>query len=131
MDEFTPLERAVMDKLLEGDEPESIALRAQWHAATVASRDYSGVGFFTELKVPAELTLPDKPPRLTISGVIAFIEGIPHGAGFVVFVKDGLLDTLEGFTYDGEWPAEIGSFALVHLEDLPSATSGRRRGGRA
>jgi hypothetical protein len=42
-----------------------------------------------------------------ISDVGAEIEGVRHGVGFVLFIQDGRLDCLEGFTYDDPWPDEV------------------------
>ena len=40
------------------------------------------------------------------------ISGLRHGAGFVLFVDDGQLAMLEGFSYDGPWPQDIKEFSL-------------------
>jgi hypothetical protein len=49
------MERRALDMLLAGDKPELAVFRAQLNAATVASRKFTGVGFFTRLSVSAEL----------------------------------------------------------------------------
>ena len=53
--------------------------------------------------------------RLTLSGVAAAIDGLRMGAGFVLFVQDGMLDMLEGFTYDGAWPDRVEAFDVGRL----------------
>jgi hypothetical protein len=40
---------------------------------------------------------------MALGDVTATIEGLEHGAGFVLFVQDGVLDVLEGFSYDEPW----------------------------
>ena len=40
-----------------------------------------------------------------LSDVGADLVGVDHGVGFALFVKDGRLDFLEGFTYADAWPA--------------------------
>ncbi|NUQ35661.1 MAG: hypothetical protein HUU29_12065 [Planctomycetaceae bacterium] len=100
--ELTKLERAVMDALLDGDHPVLGILRQQYAEAKVVSRELSGVGFFTNF------TVPESVPRLKeeiglIGGVGAEVEGINHGAGFWLFLKDGHINMLEGFTYDDPW----------------------------
>jgi hypothetical protein len=37
------------------------------------------------------------------------------GAGFVLFLQDGMLDMLEGFTYDGAWPDRVEAFDVRRL----------------
>jgi len=43
--------------------------------------------------------------RRAIGDVHAELAGLSHGAGFVLFIKDGRLDCLEGLTYDEAWHA--------------------------
>ena len=99
-----------MTMLLAGDGPTLEQLRRQLEVATVSSREHSGVGFFTNFEVPAELRLSFN--TLHLEGVEATIAGLQYGAGFVVFISDGVIDCLEGFTYGEDWPAEVTEFTL-------------------
>ena len=47
-----------------------------------------------------------------LGGVEATIEGLEHGVGFTLFLTDGWLDNLEGYTYDEPWPDTIETFSL-------------------
>jgi hypothetical protein len=112
MSELTDLERAVLCKLLDGEDENLAALRRQLEIATVESRDMTGVGFYTKLVVRnGSHRLSDR--RSAIFGdVIAEIRGLRNGAGFLLFVTEGLLDILEGYSTDEPWPKEITSFKL-------------------
>jgi hypothetical protein len=111
---LSALERSVLEKLLDGNHPVLAALRAQLDSCEVSSRQFSGVGFFTNLRVDRSVRpAPTSHPRIHISGVGGKISGLEHGAGFVLFVTDGYLDFLEGFTYDEPWPPVISEFLLV------------------
>jgi hypothetical protein len=101
-----------MTMLLAGEGPTLEQLRRQLAAATVASREHAGNGLFTSFAVPAELRLSFN--TLQLEGVAATITGLQNGAGFVLFVRDGVLDFLEGFTHREEWPAEVTEFTLRH-----------------
>jgi hypothetical protein len=94
--EPSSLEKAVMEKLLEGDEPALKVLREQWRNSRVLNRKLTGVGFY-------------------------------HGAGFVLFVDDGVISFLEGFTYDEPWPEDAGSFELWYLKGSPSSVKDTHR----
>lgn len=48
---------------------------------------------------------------------MAAIGGLGHGAGFVLYVKDGRLDALEGYSYDEPWPPAIASFELQYTSE--------------
>ena len=108
------LENQVMRMLLEGDGPTLEVLRYQFAVAKRRPREMTGVGFFLEFDVPEEAPRLPGNVSLRFGDVIAEIEGIQHGAGFLVFVDDGVLTMLEGYTYDEPWPNVITSFKLQH-----------------
>jgi hypothetical protein len=111
------LERAVMERLLDGDHPALAALRQQLPFLTVKSRRLTGVGFFTEFSLAEGVraaTLVD--PKIRFGDVEASIDGLRHGAGFLLYIDNGLLQELEGYTYDEPWPAEIGQFTLNYMD---------------
>ena len=117
MSELTPLEKAVIDKLLRANGEIFTALRAQAELAKVALRKMTGVGFFTTLSIPNNPRQIDG-QSLQLRNVVAEISGLKHGAGFVLFVEDGVLDLLEGYTYGDEpWPKQITSFTLSYTDN--------------
>jgi hypothetical protein len=110
---LTGLEDAVIRMLLDGDGPTLAQLRRQFEVATVTGRETTGTGFFTALAVPAELRLQFK--ELQLEGVRATLVGVTHGAGFILFVEDGVLEGLEGYTLTDEpWPNEGAAFTLEY-----------------
>ena len=114
-DNFEHLEKDVMKMLLEGDDPTVVILRSQLKHSKRICTEMTGTGFFTYFKIsPEALRLPNN-VRLRFGDVSAEIEGIKHGAGFVLFVDDGILTTLEGFTYDEQWPEVIESYKLTFM----------------
>lgn len=105
-----PLEAAVLEKLLDGNE----FFRRQLPGLSVKTRELTGVGFYTTLEVT---TVPAgaAPASQTMFGdVIATIDGLPHGAGFQLYIEGGLLHVLEGYSHDGPWPDHIGTFSLEY-----------------
>ncbi len=115
-DELSPLERDVIAMILSPDHPVLSALRRQFERCHVASRQITGVGFFTNLDVETDASPAPVMPgstRLCLGDVTATIEGLEHGAGFVLFVQDGVLDVLEGFSYVEPWPDVTAGYALT------------------
>ena len=113
MTELTDLERAVLEKFLDGGHPVLRELRRQLSGCQVVSREYTGVGFFSTLLTDAvSLRYPDMDLRLR--DVIAELDGLKHGAGFVLYVARGQLNMLEAYTYDEPWPSESGNFRLAY-----------------
>lgn len=113
------LERQVMEFALWGEHAALELIREQLSTATVASREYTGVGFFTKF------TVPDIAPRLPFSGrivigdVYAEVADVQAGTGFLVFLERGTLDMLECFTYVETWPREalIRRLYYVHPKE--------------
>ena len=113
-DDLSALERDVIATILRPDHPVMNALHRQFRLCHVASRQMTGVGFFTKLDIETDVEpAPIKPGRLCLGDVTVTVEGLERGAGFVLFVDDGVLDTLEGFTYDEPWPDEIGRYEVT------------------
>ena len=111
---MTPLERQVIATLLAPDHPVMDALRRQFDACRVASREFTGHGFFSTLVVADGVeAAPVTLRQLDLGDVTATIDGLEHGAGFVLFVRDGVLHMLEGFAYDEPWPSAIGRFEIT------------------
>lgn len=115
MEGLTNLEQAVLDKLLSGKHPVLATLRAQAEKARLVERQRSGVGFFCAFEVP--LGVPTVEGDFQIDDVHGELPSLAHGAGFVLFVRDGRLDMLEGFSYDEPWPQVEEQFQLTYLRE--------------
>jgi hypothetical protein len=108
------IERKALEMLLAGDHPSLAVLREQLALADVAGRRFSGVGFFTELRVPPSARRLDDVPRLIIHDVYAEVSGLEHPVGFLLFITDGVLDTLECFIHDDQWPSSPPSLVRAY-----------------
>lgn len=105
-----------MDYLLRGDHPVLATLRDQFAGATVAAREFTGVGFFTRFDVPLTAPRLPSPQRLVLSDVHAEVSGLQHGAGFALFVKNGALDMLECFIYEDAWPPDARLLRVYYVQ---------------
>ena len=101
--EMLELVGRVMPLLLAGDHPVSAVLREQYRRAEVRTIELTGVGFFAEFIVPRDA--PRTEPRNFAGGEVSIeVQGVTRGAGCLLFVRDGVIGTLEVYTYDDEWP---------------------------
>jgi hypothetical protein len=116
MESFTRLEWAVLEKLTADGPPLLESLRQQLAAASVSGRKLTGVGCFTEIAVPADVPKASIAPHARLTGVGAQMPSLRHGAGFVLFLKNGVCERLEGFTYDEPWPDRIDEFTLTYVK---------------
>lgn len=118
MSALTPLEHAVLHALLDGDHPALLALRDQLPGLAVVHRIATPTTFSTVLRPgrgapPA----PIAARHAVLDDVQADVPGLSGGAGFALFVEEGLLARLEGTTFGGEpWPADLAGFTL-HPDD--------------
>jgi hypothetical protein len=88
------LEKSVLHAICERELKDRDILNLQLQRINVKSRENTGAGFWTNLRVN-----PDSPPLdsdRVIGDVAAKIEGLKNPMIFVVFVRNGYLDQLEG-----------------------------------
>ena len=116
MEGLPPFEQAALDKLLAGNHPVLAALRTQAKAGRLSSRELTGVGFYCDFEVPPTVS-PVGDENFHLGDVEATVPGLKHGAGFVLFVTNGRLTQLEGYSYDEPWPEEIHDFELRYQHE--------------
>ena len=110
MDKLTPFEHEAIATLVGGDHPVFEGLRAQLDRCEVSERVFTGVGFFTDLVVPPDVPTLSLRRRLHLGDASVAIDGV--AAGLVLFVEEGRLALLEGFTYDDPWPDAIVNYTI-------------------
>ena len=113
-EQFNDLENAVMNAMLEGPDEVLSILREQFEAASLKDREKSESGACTRFAIPAEAKKLPPPDKFTIEDVDAEIPGLENGAGFELFIVDGIMDRLEAFCYDEKWPESIKEFKLFY-----------------
>ena len=117
MESPNALEKGVLAKLFDGDHPALKLLHQQAECAMVVSRKVTGAGFFTLFEVPEGLRLEGvASAKIRFGDVNAVVVGLQHGAGFLVYVDDGKLKMLEGYTYDETWPGRVEAFELHYAD---------------
>jgi hypothetical protein len=115
MSELTGLELDVIRMLLDGDDSVLEILREQLKIATVSERKMTGVGFYANFSIPSTAPRVLERSSFEFGDVVAQIEGVKHGAGFTLFVRDGFLNFLEGYTYDEPWPERIATYTVSYI----------------
>jgi hypothetical protein len=77
------------------------ALDEQLRQAIVSSRENSGAGFFTRIEMRG--SAPTVESDYVIGNVDA--DGLQYGMGFILFMEEGRVSCLEGFSYQGDTTA--------------------------
>ena len=99
--EFTPLESAVLTWI--ADHADDTAVAKQLAVARPIKREFTGVGSFTALEVPADF------PRVHVRPAEPVIESpqLGEGGGSVLLFVDGLAQTLELYSHGDSFPEQI------------------------
>jgi len=111
---FEHFEEKIMQKLLEGKNAISSILRQQYEEAQIEGRYFSGKGFFTKFKISKNAPVLPNLKSFSFGNIVGQINGI--NVGFVLFISDGKLDCLEGYTYSDPWPDKITSYELHYAD---------------
>ena len=101
-----PLERKVLDRLLEGRHPTLAGLRAQAPHVQVARRTTDASGFVVELGGTDPVAPAGAARSFQILDVYGRVAGLDHDVGFILFVEEGRLARLEGQPLEGDWPVD-------------------------
>src|SRR5262249_9685872 len=120
-----PLERQVLEKLLASTDRELTVselklLKIPLRGAVILSRKMPGVGFYTTFFVSeSALRLPNH-HSLWFGSVRADVPGLTNGAGFQLYIKNGALDELEGYSFGDEawpdpWPGQYSEFETYRV----------------
>ena len=113
---FEVFEKEVIEKLLAGDYDPFKILNKQYERARIKSREFSGTGFFTYFIIPDDVPKLNDSKNFHFGDVIGEIDGVKNGVGFLLFVKEGVIDFLEGYTYgDEKWPGNIINYKLSYI----------------
>jgi hypothetical protein len=118
-----PLESAVLEDLLDGNHPVLAALRDQIAGLSVVERERTGTGFFTKFETPpATKRAPVSTESIRFGDVVASIDGLANGAGFLLYVDGGLIRMLEGYSFEEPWPEHVRRFSLRFAKADRSST---------
>jgi len=124
--ELEVLERRVLEMVVAGEHAVMRRLQVQVTVCGVRDRERTGVGFFTMLDVDRSMAEPADVESARFGDVVAEMDGLRFGAGFLLTITGGYLDQLEGYTFEEPWPEAVGKFSLSYLQqprDLPTLVS--------
>lgn len=109
------LANQVMKMLLSGDEEVLLTLREQYESAVIVSEEDTGAGFFIRYQVDGTFRIREEfKATFQIGDIDGEIDGIDGAVGFVLFIKDGYLTMLEGYTNGiDKWP-EMDTEIILH-----------------
>jgi hypothetical protein len=114
MEQLSNFEREAITSIALSDRQRQVVL-AQLALTLCASRDYTGVGLYTKLRVDSAAPKLDE-NRWKIEDMPrgdAEHPDVPAGVGLILWIKDGYISCLESYTYEGGWPQDETLFRLA------------------
>ena len=102
----------VMEQLLAGDHPYLPILREQYRSAHMSVEE-TGVGYVVEFEIPNDVERIPETADFNFGNVEARMDGLDYGLGFVLFVQDGFITELEGFTYEESLPDKVCNLNVI------------------
>ena len=113
--EHEEFENKLMDMLLDGDDDVLKEIRNQFLKSTVKSREFTGGGFYTNYIVDKQITPVANGKTFEIMDVYAYYRKIEYTLGFILFIKNGHLTELEGYTVtEFAWPYDYSEVTLKY-----------------
>ena len=111
----TELEKAVIKSMLADRELKPLRPTVNFDAVKVSDREFTGAGFLTEFEQSQELKLFEAGVSLRWGKVGARLNASRIETAYLVYVDDGYLTSVEGYTYGDEWPGSIDCVELYEL----------------
>lgn len=110
---FEQFESDVMQKILcEIPEMAEVLLK-QYESAIVLNREFTGCGFFTKYQINDEYLSLKQKKNIELGSVEANINNVQDGVGFVLYIRNGFIDSLEGYTYGEPWPEVLTEYSIT------------------
>ena len=109
--DFLIFEKDIINAILRANDNTQILMK-QYAVACVKQRIYTGVGFYTDYEVMDD-SLRVSNESLRLGGIEVEIAEIPNGCDFILYVENGMISCLEGYTYADPWPEHIKKYKIV------------------
>ena len=116
---LTQLEKEILNAILNTNKQNILyeKLYKQYKSLIVKTRTFTNVGFFTEFYMAEDSLRRGEIDCFRLGGIHAKISGLKYGAGFVLFINNGFIATLEGYCYDEEWPKDANIIEIFKVQD--------------
>lgn len=98
--------------VLYGEDNKLEILREQYKESEIESIDFTGHGFFAYFKINDKCRKLERDTE--INDVIGFLNEEKIVVGFILFIREGKIQMLEGFSYDDNWPEIIYKYEFKY-----------------
>lgn len=109
------LVQSTMEMLLNGETPTLQLLNEQWRNSSFIIEDKTSTGFFAKIKLEKkDFQITDGNLNFEFGDVYGSTSTTPFAIGFVLFVKNGILDFLESYTFGADVYPEPKEIKLIY-----------------
>jgi hypothetical protein len=115
--DVSELEMKVIERFLSDPNLTFLTPSLRWEATKVKDRSMTGAGFLTEFEHSEELKVLGNGVSLRWGKVGARLSSSKIETGYLVYVDDGYLTAVEGYTYGDEWPPDIDRIEMYELKE--------------
>lgn len=127
--EHNELANIVMEMLLRGDDTVLTILREQYKSARIVSEKCNNAGFYITYQINDAPIIPNEYNRtFQIGDLNGLVDNINGAVGFVLFVKNGYIIMLEGYTNIlDQWPESDSQIELQYSTEQRDYVSLRKK----
>lgn len=103
-------------KIIDGTPDYASVLKRQLGNAGIGEFRIYKQGFSVSFMIAESSPRLNVTETLTLGDTLAEIPGLEHGMGFILWVKHGIIDSLEGYTYGEDIPDSLCGYTLQQPE---------------
>ena len=107
------LEQELVRAGLDYSDHYSEKFKRQIKSSKVISREMTGVGFFTKYEIPNNLSIHKEMDGIWYLGIDLLLGPDKFPGACVLFIRKGLISTLEGWAIHGTWGDPLESYILT------------------
>ncbi|MBQ7339073.1 MAG: hypothetical protein IJW40_11570 [Clostridia bacterium] len=104
---FEEFEKIIITDIIDQYPEYKQKLQAQFASSVVQKREFFMRGFSTDYEVVAVEETLGEDKNLQLGNHQWNINGLSNGSDYILWIKNGLISSLEGFTYEEPWPDDI------------------------
>jgi len=109
------LEKLLMQKFLEDESIKIAKINANFNLVDISDRELTGAGFLTQLKNCDELKVSATNRSFKWGKLGAKLNSEKIETGYLIYIENGYIDAIEGYTYGEDWPEEIDEIEMYDL----------------
>jgi len=118
MSDFEKFETNVIKQIITEDSTIAEKLLLQYKSAKVIKREFTGVGFYTDFEIQDKSTVILTDFNSELGSLHVTLPELKYGIGFVLFIRNGFISLLEGYTYGEEqWPDNITEYTFYKVNE--------------